>query len=63
MVKDIFDIEIRSDAMRTLSIRSRVGVMTKRGGGKSSVVLMMERGLRRRGKRRNSVALSGHADR
>jgi len=49
--------------MRTPGIHSKVGVVMERGGGKSSVVLTMERGLRRgRGERGDSVALSGHAD-
>jgi len=57
MVKDVFDVGMRGDAMGTSSIRSRVSIVMERGSGKSSVVLIMERG-----KRRNIVALSGHAD-
>jgi len=62
-IEHIFDIGIRGDAMRTSSIRSRMGIVMEGGVGESSVILATERGLRRgRGERGNSVVLSGHAD-
>jgi len=63
MVEDIFNVGIRGNAMRTPGIHLGVGVVMERGGSESSVVLTTERSLRRgRGKRRNSIVLSGHAD-
>jgi len=63
VIEHVFDVGIRDDAMRTPGIRSKVGVMMKRGSGESSIILTMERSLRRgRSERGDGVTLSGHAD-